>query len=159
MNTSTQTFVIGVVCGMRSTFGPALVSHKLSRQRSAGHSETRLGSLNFMASPKTANFLKVAAAGELIADKLPQTPARTQAGGLGGRTLSGALCGAALSRSAGQGARTGAIVGALGAVVGSYGFYYLRRYLTHTQGLPDLPVALTEDALAAVGGAAVLDEV
>ncbi len=158
-NTAIQTFVIGVVCGMRSTFGPALVAHKLSGQGVTGRRETALGALNFMASPRTANFLKVAAAGELIADKLPQTPARTEPGALTGRALSGALCGAALGRSAGQSVRTGAIVGALGAVAGSYAFYYLRRYLTHAQNLPDLPVALTEDALAAVGGAVVLDEI
>ena len=163
MNTATQTFVIGVVCGMRSTFGPALVSHKLSGQGVTGRRETGLSVFSFMASPKTANFLKIAAAGELIADKLPQTPARTQPGPLVGRALSGALCGAALGRAAGsltsRGARTGAVVGALGAVTGSYAFYYLRHYLTDAQNLPDLPVALTEDALAAVGGAVVLDEI
>lgn len=137
---------------MRSTFGLALVSHHLSRQR-----KPALGRLDFMRSPKTANLLKIAAAGEVIGDKLPNTPARTQPGAVVGRMASGALCGAALGRSAGRGARSGAVVGALGAVVGSYAFYYLRRELTQ-RGLPDLPVALAEDALALGGGAAVLRE-
>ncbi len=137
---------------MRASFGLALVSHRLSQ-----HANPKLGRLNFMRSPKTATFFKIAAAGEFIGDKLPQTPARTQPGALVGRALSGALCGAALGRSAGRGARSGAAVGALGAVVGGYAFYYLRRYLTHEQGLPDLPVALAEDALALGGGVAVLE--
>ena len=157
-NFSTQAFVLGVVSGMRATFGPALVTHKLSRQVKSRQVQPRLGRLEFMRSPKTASFFKVAAAGEVIADKLPQTPARTQPGPLLGRTLSGALCGAALGRSMGQGARSGAVVGALGAAVGSYAFYYLRRNLTHGQGLPDLPVALAEDALALGGGALVLND-
>lgn len=150
-NILTQAFVLGVVSGMRSTFGVALVSHHLSQQR-----KPALGRLDFMCSPKAATFFKVAAAGEFVGDKLPNTPDRTQPGAVAGRMASGALCGAALGRSAGRGARSGAVVGALGAVVGSYAFYYLRRELTQ-RGLPDLPVALAEDALALTGGAAVLE--
>ena len=150
-NTLTQAFALGVVSGMRSTFGLALVSYRLSQ-----HRKPKLGRLDFMRSPKTATFFKVAAAGELIGDKLPQTPARTEPGPFVGRALSGALCGAALARSAGRSARSSAVVGALGAVVGSYAFYYLRRELTE-QGLPDLPVALAEDTLAFGGGAAILE--
>ncbi len=148
----TQAFILGVVSGMRSTFGLALVSHRLSR-----HRNPELGRLNFMRSPKTATFFKVAAAGELVGDKLPNTPDRTQPGAVAGRMVSGALCGAALARSAHRRGRSGAVAGALGAVVGSYAFYYLRRELT-ARGLPDLPVALAEDALALFGGAAVLSE-
>ena len=151
MNPFAQAFILGVVCGMRSTFGPALVARKLS----GSVPRLFLGRLEFMRSAKTANFLSVAAVGELIGDKLPQTPARTKPGPVVGRTLSGALCGAALGRSAGRGTRSRAVVGALGAVVGSYAFYYLRRTLTR-RGLPDLPVALAEDALAFGGGVAVL---
>ena len=150
-NLPTQAFVLGVVSGMRSTFGLALVSHRLSQ-----HHSPELGRLNFMRSPKTANFFKLAAAGESIGDKLPSTPARTKPGPLVGRALSGALCGAALGRSAGQGVRSGAVLGALGAVLGSYAFYYLRRELTQ-RGLPDLPVALAEDALAFGSGVGVLE--
>ena len=85
-DTLTQAFALGVVSGMRSTFGPAFVSHQLSQ-----HHNPKLGRLDFLRSPRTANLLKVAAAGEAIGDKLPQTPARTQTGPLVGRALSGAL--------------------------------------------------------------------
>lgn len=82
---SAQAFVLGVVSGMRAALGPALVSHHLSRNRS-----NDLGRLNFMCSPTTAALLKVAAAGELVGDKLPMTPARLEPGPLVGRALSGA---------------------------------------------------------------------
>lgn len=151
LNPTTQAFVLGVVSGMRAALGPALVSHKLSGQR-----RPDLGRLNFMRSPTTATVLKVAAAGELVGDKLPTTPARTEPGPLSGRALSGALCGAALGRSARRNTAAGAVVGALGAVVGTYTFYHLRRELTRERGLPDLWVALAEDALALGAGSAVL---
>ncbi len=139
----TQAFVLGVVSGMRAALGPALVSHKLSRRGSPD-----LGRLNFVCLPTTAAVLKVAAAGELVGDKLPTTPNRIQLGPLSGRAMSGALCGAALGRSSRQSAFSGALVGAVAAVTGAYAFYYLRRELTHKHGLPDVWVALTEDALA-----------
>lgn len=150
-NPITQAFALGVVSGMRAALGPALVSHALSQRPPPD-----LGRLNFMRSPTTAVVLKVAAAGELVGDKLPLTPDRIQPGPLTGRALSGALCGAVLGRSARQGAVTGALVGALGAVAGAHAFYSLRRTLVHDHGLPDLAVALVEDALALASGTAVL---
>ncbi len=158
---TTQAFVLGVVSGMRAALGPALVSHRLSGSGSAD-----LGRLNFMRSPTAAAILKVAAAGELVGDKLPMTPARVEPGPLLGRALSGALCGAVLGRSAPDNSAirrsarrkgaTGAVIGALGAVVGAYAFYALRRELTQG-GLPDVAVALAEDALAVTGGLAGLE--
>ena len=74
-NVITQAFAMGVVSGMRSMTAPALVTHYLSRDR-----RPRLGRLNFMRSKLAATAFKVAAAGELVGDKLSNTPARTQAG-------------------------------------------------------------------------------
>ena len=150
-NVITQAFAMGVVSGMRSMTAPALVTHYLSRDR-----RPRLGRFNFMRSKLAATAFKVAAAGELVGDKLPNTPARTQAGPLVGRALSGALCGAALARSRRESAVTGAVFGAVGGVVGTYAFYALRHTLTEA-GLPDLVVALGEDALAVGGGRALLE--
>lgn len=150
-NPTTQAFVLGVVSGMRAALGPALVSHKLSRRGSPD-----LGRLNFMRSPKAAAALKAAAAGELVGDKLPATPARIEPGPLTGRAMSGALCGAALNRSSHQSVLSGAVVGALGAVAGAYAFYHLRRELTHKHGVPDVWVALAEDALALGAGVGVV---
>lgn len=136
-------FILGVVCGMRAALGPALVAHELGRRR-----RPKIGQLEFMRSTKTAAVLDVAALGELIGDKLPMTPARVSPTGLSGRIVSGALCGAALSRSAREDTATGAVAGAVGAMLGAYAFYELRRVLTKRGGLPDVAVALAEDALA-----------
>ncbi len=111
-----------------------------------------------MRSDNVATLLPLAAAGELVGDKLPSAPARVAPLGLSGRIASGALCGAALSRSAREDTFTGAAFGALGAVVGAYVFYEVRRVLTQEEGMPDLPVALAEDALAFGLGTAVLEQ-
>lgn len=150
-NITTQAFALGVVAGMRSMTAPALVTHQLSRDR-----RPKLGRLNFMRSKAAATAFKVAAAGELIGDKLPSAPPRTQPGPLVGRALSGALCGAALARSRRESAVAGAVLGAVGGLVGTYAFYGLRGTLTKA-GLPDLVVALGEDALAVGGGRAILE--
>jgi uncharacterized membrane protein len=42
----------------------------------------------------------------------------------------------------------GAICGVIGALIGTYGGYLVRRMLTKQVGLPDLPVALAEDVVA-----------
>jgi uncharacterized membrane protein len=93
----------------------------------------------------------VLAIGELIGDKLPKTPSRLGAPGLIGRIVFGAGCGAALLIVAGASWIAGAALGAIGAVVGAYVGYSVRRMLTTRGGLPDFPIALLED-LIAIGG-------
>lgn len=93
---------------------------------------------------------QVAAAGEMVGDKLPMTPSRIAPQPLGGRIAFGAFAGAALgseyrSRAA---IALGAVLGGASAVAGSYGGYHARSAVTSRYGLPDLPVALAEDALA-----------
>ena len=97
----------------------------------------------------------VLAVGELIGDKLPKTPSRLSPPGLIGRIVFGGGCGAALLIAAGVAPFSawiaGAALGAIGAVVGAYVGYTIRRMLTTRAGLPDVPVALLED-LIAIGG-------
>lgn len=100
--------------------------------------------------PAARTIMQVGAVGEMIGDKLPTTPSRIAPGPLGGRIAFGAFAGAALgseyrSRSA---IALGAILGGIGALAGSFGGYHARNAVTSTYGLPDLPVALAEDALA-----------
>lgn len=95
--------------------------------------------------------------GELVGDKLPQSPSRLQPTALGGRVLCAALGGAALPAPRGLdrrqdvGGRSGrvvaATVAATAAVAGALGGYRWRM-LVADRGWPDLPAALTEDALA-----------
>ena len=134
--------LIGFVAGLRSMLAPAAIAW-------AGH----LGvidlsgtALRFMATPIFLALFSFLALGELIADKLPFIPKRTAAVPLLFRIGSGALCGAGVAAPYSLG--VGAIVGALGAIIGAFAGYYTRRRLVHQMGLRDLFVALGEDALA-----------
>ena len=137
---------IGAVAGMRTFTAPAVIGQMAKR----GELEIGCEYLSALGNPITANVLAVLAASEIVADKLPITPNRTDLGGLIPRIISGALCGATLNCVKRQSFATGAMAGALGAVGGTFGAFYLRRFLTKSLGIPDLPVALVEDA-AAVG--------
>ncbi len=136
---------LGVIAGMRSMTAPALVSGYLIRTCS---DELAGSPLEWLASPVSAGVFKWLAAGEMIADKLPSVPARTAPGPLIGRALTGALSGAAVCVSEGEGLAEGAAVGGLAAVASAFAFYHLRRRLTQSTPLPDAAVAAAEDALA-----------
>jgi uncharacterized membrane protein len=132
-------FLMGCVCGLRSMTGPAIVCWA-----------ARLGWLNldgsklaFLHNRAWLVMLTLAAVGELIADKLPFIPRRTMIGPLAVRFVSGALCGAAWAWWA-----PSALIGAAGGVVGAFAGFHLRRWLTICRGLPDIPIALLEDAVA-----------
>jgi uncharacterized membrane protein len=90
------------------------------------------------------------AVGELILDKLPNTPSRKAPTGFVARIMSGAFCGAALGLADG-GVFGGLIAGGIGAVVGTLGFSELRARLAKAFGGRDLPAALIEDACAIAG--------
>ncbi|MFZ0663773.1 MAG: DUF4126 family protein [Acidobacteriaceae bacterium] len=142
--------LMGVVCGLRSMTGPALVcwgAHLGWLHLEGSH-------LAFLASTSAVVVFSVCAVGELIADKLPKIPRRTSAGPLAWRVIVGAVGGAAfaISGSAAFVLVLGCLSGVLGALIGAFGGYWTRRVLTVTKGLPDLPVALLEDLIAVGGG-------
>jgi uncharacterized membrane protein len=139
---------IGVVAGLRSLTAPAVVSW------AAQWSWINLqnSSIAFLGSIRAAWIFTALALAELIADKLPFTPARTKPGGLLARIITGGLCGAALCITAGESLILGAILGAVGAVAGAFAGYELRHRLVTKRNAPDLLVALIEDAVA-IGGA------
>ena len=99
------------------------------------------------------------AVGELIGDKLPNTPARTEMPVLGFRILSGGTCGALLNETERQSVATGAVAGGFGAVVGSFLFMRLRLWIDEELGLPDPVVALVEDALTITAGWLLVDNI
>lgn len=142
-------FQIGIVAGMRSMTAPALVSYKLSRTKPDPIPDSKL---HFLTSPKAATTFALMAGGELIGDKLPNAPNRTSPSALSGRIATGALSGAALSEVDGQSSAYGALFGALGALAGTVAFFHLRTWLNHEKGIPDIAVALVEDALTVGAG-------
>ena len=143
--------LLGIVAGMRSMMAPAIVSRHF-----AGSSKDSLAQspLQWMGSETAANVLTLAAAGELVGDKLPNTPNRTSPGALGGRTVIGGLCGAAVFLAEGESANSapsvalGAAIGAGAAFASTFATFYLRRWVGQQTRLPDPAIAVVEDALA-----------
>jgi uncharacterized membrane protein len=144
-----RVLTLGAVAGMRSMSAPALVSGYLQQKQLAALADSPLSWLG----TGTANTaLRLAAAGELVADKLPGIPARIRPLPLLGRAASGAAAGAALSDADGEDWVVGAALGAAAAVISAFGLYHLRRALTYGLGLPDPVVALAEDGIALAAG-------
>ena len=141
------------LAGMRSMSAPAFLSHYLARQPRAALAGSRL---RFLQKPTTATLLKVLAAGEMVADKLPATPNRTAPPVLLGRLLSGALVGAAWYRLRHGSAWGGGALGGLVAVAATFASYALRTGISQKACVPITLVGVGEDALVLAGGAALL---
>ena len=148
-------FLLGCISGLRSLTAPAVVCW-------AAHfgwlsfDGTRLA---FLDRPVVLIAVTVLAIGELIADKLPKTPARTAPLGLIARIVLGAGSAAALAVSAHAGVPLAAIAGAIGGMVGAFGGYNVRHFLVAKRGLPDFAVAIAEDLVAMVGGLLIVSRV
>lgn len=114
----------------------------------AGHLDVH-GSWGFWtAKLVTAIVFTVLAAGELIGDKLPQTPNRTDALPLLARIGFGGLVGALAATGLHGSAIEGALLGGIAAIAGAFLGFNLRRLLVKDRHLPDFAVALVEDVLA-----------
>lgn len=136
--------LLSAASGLRSSSGPAF----LARAASRGDLSLPEGlPLRLLRSP-----LAAALAGEMVVDKLPFVPDRTSPPALAGRMVSGALAGSLLFREAGRRAWAGALLGAAVAAASAHAGYRLRGHATGRLGLPDLPVALAEDAIVLLVG-------
>ena len=144
-------FLLGIVAGLRSMTPPATVAWGAW----LGRLELEATPLDFLATRAAAYALTALALGELAADKLPFTPNRTALGPCAGRILTGGFSGAALAAGAGHSLTIGALAGAAGAVVGTFGGFRARTGLVKALGVSDWVVAITEDAVA-VGAAALV---
>src|SRR6202012_3657204 len=133
-------FLLGCVCGLRSMTAPAVVAWGAR----LGWLHLDASPLAFLANPISVAVFSLFALGELIADKLPFIPRRTQAGPLIVRIIFGAGCGAALCFSAAMAGIGGALLGGVGAIVGAFAGYHYRAGLSGK--FPDLLLALVEDA-------------
>lgn len=140
-------FLIGVFGGLRSLTAPAATAWAARLGWLSLHSP-----LAWLGSLPAIILFTLLAIGELIADKLPKTPSRTAPPGLIARIVLGGLCGAAVYfAGSNQGIWPGAIVGAVGGLVGCFGGYQVRTRLVKALGSPDYVVAVLED-LVAIGG-------
>ena len=143
--------LIGVIAGLRSLTAPAVVSWAAF-----------LGWINlhgtwasWMGNIITVIILSLLAVGELVNDKLPKTPARTAPPVFAARIIMGAFAGAVIGTV--WGFKWGGLgAGIVGAVLGTLGGYQARSRLVAATGGKDLPIALLEDAVAILGGFAIV---
>ena len=141
-------FGIGLVTGLRSMTGPALVCWAAH----LGWLDLEDSRLVLMGSTAATYAFSAFAIGELIADKLPFIPNRTSPGPLFGRIVLGALCGATLCAARGDSVAFGAVLGGVGGVVGAFAGYRVRRDLVTKLRCPDWVIAVLEDVVAVGGG-------
>jgi uncharacterized membrane protein len=141
-------FLIGVVAGLRSLTAPAVVAWAAHRR----WLELRYSPLAFLHSTAAFIILAVLALAELVVDKLPATPGRTQPPGLIARFVTGGLSGAAVSVAGAHSLVLGAILGAVGGIVGAFAGYQVRTRLVSALKVPDFVIAVLEDAVAIGGG-------
>jgi len=137
-------FGIGIVAGLRSLTAPAAVSWAAYLH----WVDLRDSRLALLGSTITPYIISALALGELIADKLLFVPNRTSPLPMAFRTLSGAMCGAALCISANRYIWAGILLGGLGAINGAFAGFHARRLLVKYVKIPDTAIALAEDALA-----------
>jgi uncharacterized membrane protein len=141
-------FLLGCVTGLRSMTAPAAVCWAAH----LGWLHLEGTSLAFIGNPVTLTVFTLLALLELVADKLPNTPARTAPPGLIARIVFGCLCGVAVVTSNGGNLLVAAIVSTIGALVGTFAGYNVRKALVLRAHLPDFVVALAEDVIAIAGG-------
>lgn len=133
----------GAIAGLRCISAPAALSHQLSKRLIQWN---RGPVQSVLRDDTVSSILLAAAAGEMVADKLPFTPDRIKPGPLAIRAASGAAVGWAIGRNPESRAFL-AFVGATSAIATSFAAYGLRRYLAKHTFLPDALLGLGEDAL------------
>jgi uncharacterized membrane protein len=141
-------FLIGVIAGLRSLTAPAVLAWATHQNWLNLHDTL----LSFMGTTAAVIFFTLLAAVELVADQLPSTPSRLKPPGLIARILFGGLSGAGVALAGGQSIAFGAILGAAGGVAGALAGYQVRKRLVKALSVPDLVIALLEDAVAIGGG-------
>jgi uncharacterized membrane protein len=138
--------LIGLFDGLRSMTAPAVVAWAVH----LGWLKLD-GPLAHVGDTVSVAILTLLAVGELIVDKLPQTPARTAPLGLGARAVAGGLAAACVMSSHGESAALGGLLGAIGGLIGAFAGYQARTRLVKALGVRDFGVAVAED-LVAIGG-------
>ena len=143
------TVLLAAATGARSMTGLAATARQIAAA-GAAPSAPLPQPARWLATPRVAGSIAALAAMELVADKLPGIPNRTDPGPLLGRVATGGLIGAAIAAVAGSDRARGAVVGAAAAFAGAHLGFQLRRELA--ERLPAGVAALVEDA--AVGAVA-----
>lgn len=149
------TLLLAGVSGARSMTGLAAASHALASRRSTP-APLAPQPARLLSEPRVAKLAAVAAAAEIVGDKLPWLPDRIAPGPLVGRALSGAVVGAAIAADSRQDRRGAAILGAVAAVACAHLSFHARRRLSEI--VEPTVAAVIEDvvvlSIASIGVAA-----
>lgn len=143
--------LIGVVAGLRSLTAAAVVAWA----GFLGWIDLHFTWASWVANIITLVILSVLAVGELITDKLPKTPVRTAPPSFAARIVLGGFSGAVIGAMP-HWTFSSLGAGVIGAVLGTLGGFHARRRLVAARRGQDLPIALLEDAIAILGGFAVV---
>jgi uncharacterized membrane protein len=141
--------IMGIVAGLRAITPLAAVSWA-ARLGILNLNGTWLAFLGYRWTPWVSSLL---ALGEMVNDKLPQTPSRKVPAQFATRVITGTFAGLAIGTLSGNGLSC-ALSGAVGAVIGTLAGAATRSKLVKLIGGRDLPIALLEDCIAV--GCAVL---
>jgi uncharacterized membrane protein len=136
--------LLGMVTGMRSMTAMAVLCWFAYR----GDLSLDDTWASWAAKLTTAVIFTVLALSELVADKLPKTPNRTAPGPLLVRVVMGGLIGAIVAAGLNGSGVEGVILGVVGALIGAFGGFLVRREIVLRLGCKDWQVALAEDVTA-----------
>jgi uncharacterized membrane protein len=134
---------IGFTAGLRSLTPPAVVAWGAH----LGWLNLNNSPLAFMGSIIAVVIFSLLAVFELFVDLQPSTPKRTALVPLVARVLTGALCGACVCAASQQSLIVGAILGAVGGIIGAFAGYEIRRRLVAALKVKDTFIALLEDSV------------
>ena len=90
----------------------------------------------------------ILALAEIVADKLPRTPDRTAPGPLLVRLVLGGLVGSIAATAMDGAGVEGVLLGVVGALLGAFAGFMIRRELVEQIGFTDWHVAVVEDVIA-----------
>lgn len=147
---------LGAVAGLRSMMPLALLAATANRPGDTPSGSRAPGLPPLLRSRGALIGFGLAAGGELVGDKLPQTPSRLAAGPLGARLFLGATAGALVCRAGGQSPLPGAVLGAVAAGAFAFAGYHLRAAAGRATPIPDPAWGAVEDAIALGLGARAL---
>jgi uncharacterized membrane protein len=142
----------GAICGMRSLNLPAFLSRRLAGRRKIYGTFSPL-----LAHPLVAMALPAAAAGEVVVDKTPVVPPRTDIPALFGRIGMAKVCAIVIAEQRREDIVLPATVAATTALAGTYAAYYIRRFIGEKLRVPDLITAFAEDAIVVTSSSALTD--
>ena len=137
--------LLGAAAGLRSQMPFAVAANAVSR----GEVQIDHDWIDeWLGDPRVVQLATLSAIGELVIDKLPFIPPRTDAGQFTGRLLFGALAGVIGARFDDQPPSFGAITGALAAGIAATIGTTIRQTLPQVTDFPGLTVAILEDVIA-----------